>query len=306
MCFLKYTNLNLMSNISIVSICIPTFNGENYINEALESAINQTYPNLEIIVSDDNSKDRTVSIIEAYRAKTNIPLKIYNHTPSGIGANWNNCIEKANGKYIKFLFQDDLLEPTCIEKMVAILEGNNNIKLVVSKRNILVDDSFKSEKTNRWVEMYGDLQSELNLKFEKGIAIIDKKIFKLNSFLIEPLNKFGEPSVILFEKSVVEKIGNYREDLIQTLDFEFCNRIILKYKAAVINEKLVTFRLHLNQETNKNTGKTSDLIKYNAIVYKQYFWYLNTKAKKKLLKEHSVLIKILVAIKRKLPFKIKL
>lgn len=290
----------------LVSICIPTFNGEKYIAEAMETAISQTYPNLEIIVSDDASADSTLKIIESYKTKTNIPVKIYNHIPNGIGANWNYCIEKANGKYIKFLFQDDLLEPTCIEKMVSILESNPSIKLVVSKRNIVVEDSFKSEKTNKWIEMYGDLQSDIHLKKENGISIIDKDLFKQNSFLIEPLNKFGEPSVILFEKSIVEKIGKYREDLIQTLDFEFCNRIILKYKAAVLNEKLVTFRLHLKQETNKNTGKTSDLLKYNTIVYKQYFWYLNTKAKKKLLKEHSLLVKILVKIKRKLPFKIKL
>lgn len=293
-------------NNPLVSICIPTYNGEKFIEEALESAINQTYSNIEIIISDDNSVDNTLQIIKEELDRSTIPFYIFNHEPKGIGANWNNCIKKANGKYIKFLFQDDILEPTCIEKMVSILEINPSIKLVVSKRNILVEDSFKSERTNQWIEMYGDLQSDLDLKQENGFSIIDKKIFKQNSFLIEPLNKFGEPSVILFEKSIVEKIGKYRDDLVQMLDFEFCNRIILKYKAAILNEKLVTFRLHLKQETNKNIGKTSDLLKYNSIAYKQYFWYLNTKAKKKLLKEHSVLVKILVNIKRKLVFKIKL
>ena len=288
--------------MNLVSICIPTFNGEDYIEEALKSSIYQTYPNLEIIVSDDNSEDKTLMIIENYRFKTKIPIKIYNHTPNGISSNWNYCIEKATGIYIKFLFQDDFMEPNCIAKMVSVLQNNSSIKLVLCKRSILVEDLFKSDKTKYWVEMYGDLQSDLNLKVENGLSIIDKDIFKQDSFLIEPLNKFGEPSVILFEKNIINKIGKYREDLFQILDFEFCNRVILKYKAAVLNEKLVTFRLHLKQATNKNKGETSDLLKYDDIVYKNYFWYLNTKAKKELLKKHSILVRFLVTIKRKIKF----
>ncbi|MEN3322524.1 glycosyltransferase family 2 protein [Mariniflexile soesokkakense] len=289
-----------MAKLPLVSICIPTFNGEKYIAETMNSAIQQTYPNLEIIVSDDASNDDTLSIIESYISKTRIPVKIYNHAPKGIGANWNYCIDKANGEYIKFLFQDDLLEPTCIDKMMKVLETDNSIKIVLSKRNILVDESFKSNKTKQWIEMYGDLQSNLNLKSENGISIIDKKIFKLSAFLIEPLNKFGEPSVILFKKDLIKEIGKFREDLIQILDFEFCNRALLKYKAALINEKLVTFRLHLEQTTNKNEGKISDLQKFDVIVYNQYFWLLNNKTKMKLLKKHSFIMKILVTIKRKL------
>ena len=58
----------------LVSICIPTYNGAAYILEAMDSAIIQTYPNLEIIVSDDASKDETLHIIEGYKAKTKIPI----------------------------------------------------------------------------------------------------------------------------------------------------------------------------------------------------------------------------------------
>ena len=72
----------------------------------MNSAISQTYPNLEIIVSDDASIDSTLEIVTSYRDKTEIPIHIYNHQPSSIGANWNNCIKKANGVYMKFLFQD--------------------------------------------------------------------------------------------------------------------------------------------------------------------------------------------------------
>ena len=85
----------------LVSICIPTYNGAKFIAEAMDSAIKQTYSNLEIVVSDDDSKDETLSIIEAYKTKTSIPVSIYNHEPNGIGANWNNCLNKSKGDYVR-------------------------------------------------------------------------------------------------------------------------------------------------------------------------------------------------------------
>src|SRR5690606_24488463 len=87
----------------LVSICIPTYNGAAYIAEALESAIHQTYPHLEIVVSDDASTDATLAIVERFKSKTHIPVSVYHHVPKGIGANWNHCVKQANGAYIKFL-----------------------------------------------------------------------------------------------------------------------------------------------------------------------------------------------------------
>ena len=287
----------------LVSICIPTYNGARFIEEAIESAINQIYPNLEIIISDDDSKDETLNIIKSYKDKTKIPIYIYKHKPSGIGANWNNCIHKAKGKYIKFLFQDDLLDTTCINKMVDVIENDKTIELVLSKRNILVDEVYKSDITNKWIETYGDLQNDLNLTFNNGVAIIDKKILKLEEFLNVPLNNFGEPSVILFRKELIDQVGGFREDLVQILDFEFCNRVLLKNKIAILDEKLVSFRLHLEQTTNKNSNNNSDLEKYDKIVYKEYFWFLNNKVKINLfLKNNPKLSNYYSAIKRRLKY----
>ncbi|MFD0989569.1 glycosyltransferase family 2 protein [Mariniflexile jejuense] len=293
-----------MKNSPLVSILIPTFNGEKYITDTLNSVIKQTYKNLEIIISDDASMDGTLAIVDTYISKTNIPIKIFDHKPSGIGANWNYCLSKAQGEYIKFLFQDDFMEPNCIEKMMGVFKKNNDVKMVLCKRHIMVEEAFKSERTNQWINTYGDLQKDLNLKQENSYKIIDKTLFMHQSFLIEPLNKFGEPSVILFKKEIIDTIGNYREDLIQALDFEFCNRIILKYKAALLDEKLVTFRLHLNQATTKNAGNHKDLDLYDTIVYNHYFWYLNNKNKKLLLKKHNEIVKLLLKIKRKLGVKL--
>ncbi|WP_298236994.1 glycosyltransferase [uncultured Algibacter sp.] len=285
----------------LVSICIPTFNGAQFITEALDSTISQTYSNLEIIISDDASTDATLAIVESYKSKTAIPINIYHHEPKGIGANWNNSIKKANGTYIKFLFQDDVLYSNCISEMVEVLENNKKLGLVACKRDIIVDNNYLNEETEKWIETYGDLQEHLNIPIVNGAQYLDKSIFKSNLFLSRPLNKIGEPTVILFRKDMVKAIGFYKEDLFQLLDLEFCNRVLKKYKIAILNKKLVGFRLHKNQATNSNSiNVKKDILKYNELIYNDYFYLFNRRTQVKLLKKHNSLFKLLIKLKKRL------
>lgn len=292
----------------LVSICMPTYNGAQFIAEAIESAINQNYLNLEIIVSDDASADETLSIIESYKEKTTIPISIYHHKPKSIGANWNNCIKKAKGVYIKFLFQDDVLLPNCIEEMVKVLEQDKSIALVASKRAFIVEPSFLNIETKKWIEIYGDLQYKLNLSYKNGISYLDKTLFKSDEFFKSPLNKVGEPSTILFKKNLVDTIGYFREDLNQVLDYEFCYRILKKSKIAIIEEKLVKFRLHNLQATviNKNNAiYGADHKKFEQIIYNRYFWYLSRDKKKVFLRKYNPMVSFIYntvdSVKRILP-----
>ncbi|MDT8416132.1 MAG: glycosyltransferase family A protein, partial [Flavobacteriaceae bacterium] len=146
---------------ALVSICIPTYNGAAYLAEALESAIGQTYPHLEIVVSDDASTDDTLEIVESFKQKTQLPIRAFHHTPSGIGANWNHCMQKAQGEYIKFLFQDDVLMPDCVEKMVAAAEKHPQAGMIGSKRVFLTDSSVDNQEMKNWIKVFGNLQSQL-------------------------------------------------------------------------------------------------------------------------------------------------
>ncbi|MGF1494602.1 MAG: glycosyltransferase [Microcoleaceae cyanobacterium] len=118
---LKLANLpgKIGQNPPLVSIVIPTYNGEQFISETLQTALQQTYTNLEIIVSDDGSVDQTLDIVHSFQQQCNWPCSVLTHKNYGLVGNLNFCIQQARGKYIKFLFQDDLLEPDCIAEMVA-------------------------------------------------------------------------------------------------------------------------------------------------------------------------------------------
>ena len=89
----------------LVSICIPTYNGKQYVDKCINSAINQSYNNKEIIISDDQSIDDTIKIAKCLLDKTTIKYKIIINNSTGyVADNWNNAIKHASGQYIKMLF----------------------------------------------------------------------------------------------------------------------------------------------------------------------------------------------------------
>lgn len=285
---------------SKVSICIPTYNGEAYLQEALDSITIQNFRDFEVIISDDQSTDDTLKIANNFKNNSDFPVRIYNHIPNGIGSNWNNCLKKAKGKYIKFLFQDDILYATCISDMTKFLEDNKNIALVASKRDFIVESKL-NEDLKKWIQVYGDLQFQFEDKSHP--LILDKKLFRSEVFLRSPLNKIGEPSVVMFRKDVLKKVGFFREDLKQILDYEFYYRILKRYQIAILNRKLVGFRVHDHQATNINRNNQLDESEqFYHLLYKQYFGYLNYKDMKILLKKYNYLVQFILKVRNEKRF----
>ena len=104
----------------LVSICIPVYNGETYIRQAIESVLAQTYTNFELIISDNLSTDKTLEIVDSIRDDR---IKISKNKKNlGLVGNFNACIHKANGKYVKVLCCDDVLSPDAIKKEVDAFE----------------------------------------------------------------------------------------------------------------------------------------------------------------------------------------
>jgi glycosyltransferase involved in cell wall biosynthesis len=254
----------------LVSICIPTFNGAEFMREALISCRKQDYPNLELVISDDASTDSTMHIVRQQTKDFPFRVILIDHLPAGIGANWNNCIEHAKGKYVKFLFQDDLLEPTCISELVTLIESQPNVALAGSKRNIITYGE-ESEKEN-WLKSFGDLQINLPLN-DQGVYMLSKKDFNYPFFYHGPLNKIGEPSTVLLNKECLLASGFFREDLNQVLDLEYWWRLMEKYTLLISPKYLASFRLHVNQATNKNRNKyLREYFAVKVLIFSKYIW----------------------------------
>lgn len=265
-----------MKKGKLVSICIPTYNGERYLEEALNSVKSQTYKNIEIIVSDDQSTDGTLEICRRFEETTDIPMYIHSHTPDGIGANWNHCIENSHGEYIKFLFQDDILEDTCIEKqLTTALE--KNLAAVCSKRSI-IDENGLPVTSGDWYSGCYDLQkSFLRLDFQDFYLLEKKDLINLYPYHLTS-NIFGEPIAFLFEKRIFHEVGLFSTKYRQILDAEMGYRILKKYPVGLLEEKLFRFRLHEEQESSKNKKRTEMLLEdeeFKWYIVKNFYSYLS-------------------------------
>ena len=268
----------MKSEKTLVSICIPTYNGARYLQEALDSVKVQTYKNIEVIISDDNSSDDTMDICQKFQKEVGFPVSIFQHTPSGIGANWNHCIHKANGDYIKFLFQDDLLKPECVEDMLryCIEKG---LYAVVCKREIVFSQNFSGSK--EWFCKYGDLQKGINLEFEAFYRFKKSDLYRLGNRNEMSYNFLGEPVAALFKRELFGKIGQYSTRLKQVLDLDYYLKILLHYDIGIISKKLIYFRVHGGQTSAINAGsKVDEGMAIEQVLYKKFNKYLSKKQKK--------------------------
>lgn len=290
--------------MNTVSICIPTYNGAAFIQEALESIKMQSYQHIEVVVSDDASTDNTLDIINLFKSEVIFPVKIVSNTQKGIGANWNNCAKHAKGKYIKFLFQDDVLMPNCVERLVSIAESADNVGMVYCKREIIYDESNSFDR--RWVNNFKILhQSWKSLVVKEGV-MSGRAYIKDPNFLKPPVNKIGEPPAVLLHKDCFKKIGYFNTQLKQALDIEYWYRIMPHFNIGFADEELIKFRLHGKQASQVNAkAGIKDKFILPRLQFKALFWYLPSSSKIQILQEiwhFSTLGKLYGKVRRKLNF----
>ena len=108
----------------LVSILIPVYNRATLVGKTIDSAIHQSYRNIEIIVVDNHSTDDTWDILQSYAAKDKRIRIFRNEENVGPVLNWKRCLDEARGEYAKILFSDDLIETDFIEKTLAVFDAN--------------------------------------------------------------------------------------------------------------------------------------------------------------------------------------
>lgn len=280
----------------LVSICIPTYNGAAYLREALLSVRYQTYSNIEIVISDDGSKDATLDISRTFKKEAVFPVYIYEHQPAGIGANWDHSIEKANGEYIKFLFQDDLLEPDCIEKMMNVLK-ENSLEMVVCKRKII--DSHGAPLQSDWLVRFGDLQQSFGLEIDDFLTFKKNHLKKVGAEQPLHFNFIGEPVAALFTKKLYRETGAFASPLKQYLDLEYWLKVLKKHDIGILGEKLISFRVHDMQSSNTNIAKrTIDEKEYiERIFFWDFFFHMSRRVQKTLMLKNLIKSAVYLGIK---------
>lgn len=211
----------------LVSIIMPVYNAEKYIGQAIESVLNQTYRNIELLLIDDVPTDSTMEVVSRY---CDDRIRIFHNSENrGIAYSRNVGLENARGDYIAILDDDDLATPKRIEMQVEFLENNPDIDFVGGKYQAIDEN--------------GVIISRENMAYHNPLYI---KAF----FLFQDIYSNGE---VTFRKATIDKYNiRYDENQYGMEDFKFwiqCSKVGRFY---TIDEVFLYHREHQANETTRN------------------------------------------------------
>lgn len=216
---------------TLISVCVPVYNGESTIEETINAIVNQTYKNIEIIVVDNCSTDNTVSILKKIKDER---IRVFiNDENLGMVGNWNQCLKYVTGQYVHFVCADDLLSLDCIQKKVDILMKHNEVSMVISASELINDNN--------------QILLQRNL-FKKDTICNGKKLAK-KSFYTR--NLYGEPSNVLFKTSAIKQVGDFAMNTCYSTDWDMWIRLSCTGDVAYINEYLMKYRVATGNETSR-------------------------------------------------------
>ena len=228
----------------LVSILVPTYNQTKFLEYALDSAVSQDYPNIEIIIGDDSTNDDVEKLVKRYiSVYDNITYykNVKHEMDYGI-SNVVGLLKRSNGEYVNFLFHDDVFMDNKIGRMMDAFENNPNLVLVTSPRQLI-------DENNNVISSYGAFRKLFNKD-----TVINGNEFS-NLCVKDIANYIGEPTTVLFKKRYIteERYGYLNGKAIKSMS-DLSNWInILQYGDAMyLAETLSCFR-HSGNNNSSNT-----------------------------------------------------
>lgn len=223
-----------------ISVIIPFFNGKKYIELALNSILNQTIKNLEVIIINDGStcSESTVFIERLIEIKRDKRIRYIIRKNQGLSATRNQGMDLARGKYISFLDQDDVWDLNFLEKSLEVCSNTGASICFSLMRYIDASGNIKRKLDSEKYKVDGDLSKYLVWRLHIGI------------------------SCIFFEKNIIKKVGYFNSNLRQAEDYEFLVRASRYFNMACTSELLVSYRVH----SNSSTANQNFLIHYEELI----------------------------------------
>ena len=203
----------------LISVIIPVYNGEKTIQQTIESVLNQSFKDFELIVIDDGSQDSTVEIVSSV---SDPRLRMYSYPNAGVSASRNRGIAKAVGEFISFLDADDLWTTDKLEAQLKALEANPQAAVAYSWTDY-IDESGQFLYPGNHPMAAGDVYSEL----------------LLSDFLENGSNP-------LIRREALRQVGSFDESLFGPEDWELFIRLAARYHFVVVPRSQILYRLSTN------------------------------------------------------------
>ena len=209
----------------LISVCIPTYNGQQYIAESLKSVLKQSHHELEVVIADHGSSDSTLDIVKSFQDDR---IRIVNtQRSSSIADNWNHAVRVSRGALIKVMGQDDILYSNALQSELAVLKSyETDVAFCFSNRDIINPASRVTLRPRRR---------------QKGVGrVAAADLIRL--IVRSGTNPIGEPVAVLFRRRVFEQVGGFRGDYV--IDLDLYIRLLGAGDGVWTGECIGAFRVH--------------------------------------------------------------
>ncbi len=217
---------NLSGVVAQVSICIPAYQAGRYIRYTLESVLEQTFTDFEVVVLDNASTDDTAAIVAEF-GDPRIRLE-HNDVVLPLPANWNRAVTLSRAPLVKVLCADDVLYPRCLDSQVASLAAAPSAALVACRRNLIDSDGAT-------VYSGGGLRWLLGPRTRTDVV---------RAIVRHGGNPIGDPGSVLFRRKAFDAAGGFDEDKMLLLDIDLWVRLLDHGDFVGQAQSLAGFRLH--------------------------------------------------------------
>ena len=221
-----------------VSVCVPVFNGMPYLARCLESISAQSSMPDEVVLVDDGSTDGSLELCEAFVAAHDGARLVRNPVNLGLTANWQRCLELATGEWVKFVFQDDWIEPLCLEVFrAAVVPG---VDLVLGARRYEfesgVDASVRCAYEQSRQASAARLGSAVRVLTPQELA---DEVRHWGSW-----NFLGEPVATMLRRSAAVDLGAFSPHFVVLSDYVYLLRLALRGGLVWVPDELTGFLVH--------------------------------------------------------------
>lgn len=225
----------------LVSIVVVTYNSSKTIIDTLDSIYHQTYPSIELMISDDGSTDNTSSLCMVWLSSHNekfINSRLITHSVNqGTVKNLNCGVRASSGKWVKIIAGDDKMIPQAIQKYIKFCSINPECRMCVSDMELFSDDEIIPKST---FEAYSRSYEKSKSSQKTQWRMIQKELF------------FTGPS-FYFSRTLFEEIGGFNENYVLMEEWPFCFEVLKRgYRIYSIPEKLILYRVSSNSVCHSN------------------------------------------------------
>jgi len=211
-----------MKKQKLVSIVLPSYNGEKYLRKSINSILAQTYDNWELILVDDYSEDNTWQIMQEYKNRnTGKIYSVRNRKNLRLPASLNLGFSKSKGDYLSWTSDDNLYRPNAIEEMVSFLESRPEVDFVYSDYSLIDENGQEIQNIT--------------------VPTIDELLYR---------NVIG--SCFLYKRFVMEEVGLYSKEMFLAEDYDYWFRINKDFSMSPLHKNLYQYRWHSQSLTIKH------------------------------------------------------